>query len=1085
MRRRLARFTLAASVLALPATAAPEGLTVVSVEPGSPGEATGVRAGDVLLRWSQGDASGELLSPFDLAEVELERAPRGPVRIEGRRGADALALDLFPDGWGVTTRADALPDADREPWLALEAARAADARRDVPALEAAVERGVASALGAGRREVAAQLLVYLGWQLRWADRLAEAQSAFARALEIRRALDPASLAAAALGEPIALVAYAQGGPEDQRDRIAADAQAAVERLAPDSILHARTLAALGWLQKHPDAERSFARAQELVDRLAPASLAAATICRGSAWIEANADRRMELNRRALRIQEAIAPETLPMVSALSAMASSSSAVGDEASAGVFFERALELVERLAPGSAHHATVLNNMGTRALLHGDLAGAEALLRRAIGVEERRGAGPGRLCPRLFNLGVTLFERRDFERAEAELRKALALSEQFAPGGALSGRILYSLSDVRRARGDLDETEALLRRSLDILATRSPVQHVQARRRLADVLAEAGRDDEAEALYRELSARTKSYTRAQVLLSRGTLALRRGDLETARTHLREALDSQRALAPGTTGHAETSQALGRVERRAGQPAAARALFEEAIAALEEQTRRLGGSPEDRARFRSHFQTFYRELEDLLIELAGPRQAFAVVERARARGLPALLAARDLALDADVPPELARERRQADRAYDGAMAALQEPSLAASEREVRESAAQRARQAKEEVRARMRSALPRLAALRDPQPLDLDGARRVLSPGTLLLSYSVGAGASRVYAVGPGPDDFAVFAVPAGSDALRREVTALREAIDRHRAVSGSAAVTASARRLSELVLRPVGGVLAKARQLVVVPDGPLAVVPWSALPSPADSRPLVESLPVHTVSSVTLYEILARRDSGGGSGAVVAFGDPASPPAAWRPSGDERDAQALPPLPPLPATRREVAALRALRADALILTGRDATEERARSVRRDTRFVHFACHALLDERFPLESGLVLAASQAGAENGFLQAWEVFESLRIDADLVTLSACRTGLGRETDGEGLLGLTWAFQYAGARSVLASLWAVNDASTAALMTRFYRHVAKGVSKAEALRRAQAELRARRTTAAPYFWAGFTLVGDGR
>jgi len=155
--------------------------------------------------------------------------------------------------------------------------------------------------------------------------------------------------------------------------------------------------------------------------------------------------------------------------------------------------------------------------------------------------------------------------------------------------------------------------------------------------------------------------------------------------------------------------------------------------------------------------------------------------------------------------------------------------------------------------------------------------------------------------------------------------------------------------------------------------------------------------------------------------------------------------------------------VEALRSLSPSARIWLGQDATEENAKALSGDTRVVHFACHGFLDEKLPLESGLALSlpADRAeGRENGLLQAWEVFEKVRVDADLVTLSACQTGLGREMGGEGLLGLTWAFQYAGARSVLASLWEVGDASTAELMKRFYERFGAGVPKAEALRLAE-------------------------
>src|SRR6185436_8614007 len=116
-------------------------------------------------------------------------------------------------------------------------------------------------------------------------------------------------------------------------------------------------------------------------------------------------------------------------------------------------------------------------------------------------------------------------------------------------------------------------------------------------------------------------------------------------------------------------------------------------------------------------------------------------------------------------------------------------------------------------------------------------------------------------------------------------------------------------------------------------------------------------------------------------------------------------------------------------------------------------------------------------------GQDNGLLQAWEIFESMRLAADLVTLSACDSGLGKEMGSEGLIGLTRAFQFAGARSVLASLWSVSDLSTADLMKRFYGHLRAGRTKDEALQAAQIALIRSREFSHPYHWAAFQLVGD--
>jgi CHAT domain-containing protein len=179
--------------------------------------------------------------------------------------------------------------------------------------------------------------------------------------------------------------------------------------------------------------------------------------------------------------------------------------------------------------------------------------------------------------------------------------------------------------------------------------------------------------------------------------------------------------------------------------------------------------------------------------------------------------------------------------------------------------------------------------------------------------------------------------------------------------------------------------------------------------------------------------------------------------------------------------------VEAIAALYPHAQVYLGPEATEEKVKSLGPDSHIIHFACHGLIDERFPLNSALALTLPEhpaEGQDNGLLQAWEIFESVRLDADLVTLSACDTALGKEMGGEGLVGLTRAFQYAGARSVLASLWGVADDSTARFMKHFYSYLHSGKTKDEALRAAQIDqIRERSRLSHPFHWAAFELFGD--
>ncbi len=185
--------------------------------------------------------------------------------------------------------------------------------------------------------------------------------------------------------------------------------------------------------------------------------------------------------------------------------------------------------------------------------------------------------------------------------------------------------------------------------------------------------------------------------------------------------------------------------------------------------------------------------------------------------------------------------------------------------------------------------------------------------------------------------------------------------------------------------------------------------------------------------------------------------------------------------------------ITALYRPRAEAYL--GEQATEEKLRSVARRARILHFAGHTILDDRFPLNSALALTVPlvpKNGRQSGLLQAWEIYDNLRMAADLVVLSSCGSAMGRPVRGEGLMGLTRAFHYAGARSVVASLWGVSDRSTALLLSSFYRHLRQGLATDMALREAQlgfirggaGDSGSRRFTH-PFHWAAFVLFGDYR
>jgi CHAT domain-containing protein len=281
-----------------------------------------------------------------------------------------------------------------------------------------------------------------------------------------------------------------------------------------------------------------------------------------------------------------------------------------------------------------------------------------------------------------------------------------------------------------------------------------------------------------------------------------------------------------------------------------------------------------------------------------------------------------------------------------------------------------------------------------------------------------------------------------------------------------------------------------------LVVVTQGALQYVPFAALPSPAaPDQPLVVAHEVVTLPSVSSIAFarneLANRSRAAKTLAVLAdpvysADDPrvsSAPKIEATASGIDR-----PSFARLLSTHKEALDILGLvpARDRLSALDFDASRATAASGSLSQyRLIHIATHGLLNSLHPELSGLVLSlVDRTGRpQNGFLQTTDVY-NLKLNADLVVLSACQTALGKEERGEGLVGLTRAFLYAGVPRVVASLWTVPDVSTAELMTRFYKGMLiNGLRPSEALRRAQVSIWKEQRWARPYYWAAFTLQGE--
>jgi CHAT domain-containing protein len=292
-----------------------------------------------------------------------------------------------------------------------------------------------------------------------------------------------------------------------------------------------------------------------------------------------------------------------------------------------------------------------------------------------------------------------------------------------------------------------------------------------------------------------------------------------------------------------------------------------------------------------------------------------------------------------------------------------------------------------------------------------------------------------------------------------------------------------------LYDLLIKPVRDALPRSpgALLTIVPHGPLAALAFAGLQDER-GRYLLEDYSIHYAPSGAVLQFTAgERRADSRKGSVLMVADPVPPTL----SSLDR------PLPRLPGARAESRAIAALipRSRITRFEGDSARELAVRDASAGKAVLHFATHAIVRDDDPFSSFLALARSADG-DDGLLTAQEIYK-LRLDADLVVLSACRSGGGRVT-GDGIATFARAFIYAGAPSIVASLWDVADEPTNRLLPDFYRSWLRGASKARALRTAQLRLlndlragRVRIDTPAgtvslpehPVFWAGFALLGE--
>jgi CHAT domain-containing protein/tetratricopeptide (TPR) repeat protein len=429
--------------------------------------------------------------------------------------------------------------------------------------------------------------------------------------------------------------------------------------------------------------------------------------------------------------------------------------------------------------------------------------------------------------------------------------------------------------------------------------------------------------------------------------------------------------------------------------------------------------------------------------------------------------------------------------------------------------------------VEAQIRAATPRYNTLTQPKPLNYEEVQQQLDPDTLLLEYSLGSERSFLWAVTQ--TTINSFELPKREEieSAARTVYALLTAHSRRekgetpgtwqkRMAEARAKYAKAAPELSRMLLGPVARQLGNKR-LLIIADGALLYLPFAALPLPeagGKALPLIVEHEIVNLPSASAIAALRRELTGRKAAplSVAVLGDPVfsiddprvslgkerrrSPVSVTsNPTGDIEKALRDVDTPetergllPLPFTRREATSIIKLLPQSQGFLALDFKASKATATSAELsqyRIVHFATHGLLDSIRPELSGIVLSLvdERGNPQDGFLQLHEIYQ-LNLPAELVVLSSCRTGLGKEIRGEGMVGLTRGFMYAGAARLVTSLWKVDDEATADLMKRFYtKMLMDGERPAAALRAAQIEMWRQKDWQPPYYWAAFSFQGE--
>lgn len=735
----------------------------------------------------------------------------------------------------------------------------------------------------------------------------------------------------------------------------------------------------------------------------------------------------------------------------------------------------------------------------------------------------------------IGQSLENLRDYPTALENYQNASGLFQSI---GSLDGVSMTTFKIARMyfRNQQLDQARTYLERCLSLSRTAGKLRtEAIALSEIAELNAAQGQHKLASQQYQKVQRfyETIGDRRGQVttLNAHGDLFFQLGQKQAALASYSRALPlSEKA---GDTGQLLTTiYNLARVNAELGSLDVALKWVQRSIGMIETLRTNLI-NPEFRSSYFSGERQHYELCIDVLMRLDRERPgadfaalALAVSEKSRARLLLDLLSASQTSMRQDENAELLNRERELRGSVRSLVRYDLELSLQKQNSSERADVSKRIaalRSDYQEVLARLREQRPQLATLERFEPVNLKQIQHELQDtDTLLLQYSLGERQSYMWAVTA--NSFSSFVLPPrkaieeAATEIYKLLTARQGNQDQNEkdyqanVEAAESLYLEKAKPLSQMLLGPIAAQLGN-KKLLVVTEGSLQYIPFDALPVPGaqSGQLLLETNEVDGSPSIsTLTAIRAERAGSHSSSKVLAvIADPVfsrdddrvqsdGASAAVASASSQPENSSLAPVfrdlgsnngpQRLLHSSEEADAISAAapRGTTMVAKGFDATRETAMGPRiREYQIVHFATHGFHDRTHPELSGIVLTMfDRAGVEkNGVMSLQDIY-SLDLSAELTVLSACQTALGKDVRGEGLVGLTHSFMSAGSKSVVASLWKVDDRATATLMADFYHAMLQeGMPTGAALRAAKLKMLRDKRWHPPFFWAGFVLQGE--